>query len=184
MHAVHLSDPLGTSKLILMSKAIWLAHFSFPCSMQVKHTAGLKGTGELPQVLHQMISDHRSLDVHDCFLIVVSLMVVVEVTSFCLAKIYPEYFSDSFSWWYDEEQETATSRASRIERSLVYIKDRPNDYLSHSCVIYLSDFEADETVVRSLQRCCNSCYHRECLSGWLGNHSSCPCCRTNILRRS
>jgi len=132
-------------------------------------------------VVLQMISYRRSLEVNDCIMIVVSLMVVVEVTAFCLAKKYPEYFSDSFSWWY-EEKETATSRASRIERSLIYTKDRPNGYLSQSCVICLTDFEADETVVRSLQRCCNSCYHRECLSGWLMNQSSCPCCRASVLR--
>jgi len=173
------------------------------CSMQMKYIWTELTRERQEAVVEvkvvQMNSDRRSCDMLDCILIVSTLMVIVEVTAFilsCLARKYPEseYFSNSSHWW--NEEETVTSRASRVERSLIRTttkeEERPNDYdLSQkSCVICLNDFKVDDDdhddettiVVQSAQRCCKSCYHRECLSEWLMNHSTCPCCRTTILR--
>lgn len=47
------------------------------------------------------------------------------------------------------------------------------------CAVCLNEFEDDETL-RLLPKC-DHVFHPECIDMWLGNHTTCPVCRTDLV---
>lgn len=52
----------------------------------------------------------------------------------------------------------------------------------HECSICLQNFELNDIVVSTcIQPCCSHIFHKKCLQPWLTKHSTCPCCRQEML---
>lgn len=48
----------------------------------------------------------------------------------------------------------------------------------NSCAICLDDLRNNLVITK-----CNHMFHKSCLGQWLGNHSTCPCCRELLQKR-
>ncbi|KAH7292650.1 hypothetical protein KP509_29G079200 [Ceratopteris richardii] len=72
------------------------------------------------------------------------------------------------------------SQASKDENNAGPVVHHSREWKCLSeCAICLSDFKEQECI-RMLPKC-QHCFHKECIQSWLGSHSTCPLCRSNLL---
>ena len=135
-------------------------------------------------------------------IMVFAIVEVVFLVLFALNSWVPRHFHQTF-WWDDDGEESVEAtmpsswtnrsegneccREDRIRRSLrerawSAAPDDDDKEACRECPICLHPYEEGDIVVSSeAGRCCRHVFHRKCLQRWLSNHSTCPCCREELL---
>ncbi|KAI3890132.1 hypothetical protein MKX03_020033 [Papaver bracteatum] len=79
----------------------------------------------------------------------------------------------------DHEEVESVSTMRTVDMMPVVLIE--NDYSSNhqSCMVCMDRFPVG-TIAKSLP--CNHIFHDHCILAWLGQHNSCPLCRSEIVR--
>lgn len=89
--------------------------------------------------------------------------------------------------WGDQQDQPSSDDDS--DNSRTSSSSSPPYYHHHheqqqECSICLQNFEMNDIVVSSCIQnpsSCNHIFHKQCLQPWLSKHSTCPCCRQEML---
>jgi hypothetical protein len=152
---------------------------------------------------HQTVHDDAS--VVNCLLIMMVIFIIAEITIlvfFALNSWLPWYnwYTRQTFWWGDDgehddevlpelldHEEKEEDRNRRIQDSLYEqtwkktTDDDEDEAKCQDCSICLLNFEINDVVVSSTTQPCDHIFHKTCLRLWLSGHSTCPCCRQEML---
>uniref|UniRef100_A0A6V2JPD1 RING-type domain-containing protein n=2 Tax=Ditylum brightwellii TaxID=49249 RepID=A0A6V2JPD1_9STRA len=77
------------------------------------------------------------------------------------------------------KQNVEVGNNDSIKRADVMLCRVCDDSLKESCPICLADYAEGDDISHTHN--CIHCFHADCVTQWLMNHDTCPCCRTNAF---